>query len=416
MPSERRATSRAGHQDPALALEPQTMPSGSLDGLRRRAQRWWKEQTALRIEDEVVDASDSRGVSRYVLPLIAPLMLVPAILLVREPENHVAAATLVAGAAALLYAMLGSTIERRVKNPFWISLANAAVYSGAITALLWTFVMFEHPREHVHWVIFFLYFLLIGSTGLSNDPRQSVCAGAFSILGYLTVVMLVWAEIAEGGSAMAQRVAPQFEWVANSAKIAVLVGATILAAASSQRGRDLRRASLRDGLTGLLNRHAFDQCLEHLALRAEQRGVALTVAMIDIDHFKDLNDSNGHQAGDDVLRWVAGWLQRSFRATDLVARYGGEEFVVAFPNSDDERLLQRLQAFQRGITEASVRSLHAEDELRVTVSVGAARMPDDAESIHEVLAVADQRLYAAKRQGRDRLVTHDEPAADPQPA
>jgi diguanylate cyclase (GGDEF)-like protein len=157
-------------------------------------------------------------------------------------------------------------------------------------------------------------------------------------------------------------------------------------------------------LTGLLNRHALDQCLDHLVSGAKQQGTVLTVAMIDIDHFKQLNDRHGHQAGDEVLRWVSGWLLRGFRATDLVARYGGEEFVVAFPDHADNRILQRLETLQRGIAETPVRSRSAEEDIQVTVSVGVARMPGDADGVHEVLALADRRMYAAKRGGRNQVV------------
>lgn len=78
--------------------------------------------------------------------------------------------------------------------------------------------------------------------------------------------------------------------------------------------------------------------------------------MIDIDHFKAINDNYGHAAGDAVLRWMASWLKRSFRASDLVARYGGEEFVVAFPDSDDERIADRLEELRQGIEQSTLQT------------------------------------------------------------
>ncbi len=374
------------------------------DSLLRSLRHWWKQQTAARIEDEVVDAGGARSISRFVVPVVAPILPLPAILLVREPQNHVAAITLVAGVIAILYSIGGSALERSATNPFWVAVANAAVYTSIISLLLITFSVYEHPREHLHWVIFFLYSILIASNGMSDDPRHPVMAGSFAIGGYILVVLVLRAAVADGWSPMATRLAPQFEWVSNTAKIILLFGTTIVATASAQRGRELRRSSLRDGLTGLLNRHALDQCLIYLERTTQRSREVLTVAMIDIDHFKRLNDDHGHAAGDDVLRGVAAWLQRHFRATDLVARYGGEEFVVAFPGAANEEIACRLEALRSGIASNRFRCRGDADELEVTISVGVAQLPTDTASVDEILELADARLYEAKRSGRNRVV------------
>jgi diguanylate cyclase (GGDEF)-like protein len=183
-----------------------------------------------------------------------------------------------------------------------------------------------------------------------------------------------------------------------------------MASASAARGRALRRISLRDGLTGLLNRHAFDQCLERVARRAERSRGSMTLAMIDIDHFKRLNDALGHAAGDAVLRWVASWLLRCFRTTDVVARFGGEEFVVAFLDSDEEGLRPRLETLRQGIASTRLRHVASDAEIGITVSMGIARFPDDGARVAEVLARADDRLYAAKRAGRNRIVSGPSPS------
>ncbi len=371
--------------------------------LSKRLRRWWTQQTTILVEDEVVDAGSGRAQIRLVVPLVSPVLIIPALVLRHEPENVVALLSLVYGAAALLYGLLAGLVERRVASGFWIQLLNGLVYAALISAVLWTFLTFEHPRPHLHWVVFFLYFLLIGSTGLSDDPRQPVSAGAFSIIGYFAVIPLV-ERAAAAGSPMAVRVMTELGWVANGAKIALLVGATLMAIASAKRGRTVRRMSLRDGLTGLLNRHAFDQCLERLAKRAQRTGRPMTIAMIDIDHFKRLNDAHGHATGDAVLRWVAAWLRRSFRSSDVVARYGGEEFVVAFLDSDDDRLCTRLDLIRQGIERATLEAQDSGLAIRVTVSTGIAWLPGDGDSVTDVLACADERLYAAKAAGRNCIV------------
>ena len=395
--------------------EPALLAVGTLEGtdpsetgsarlrLLVRLHRWFRQQTAARVEDEVVDAGAERSTVRLVMPVVAPILAVPALLVLREPGNVGALACLVCGTAAMVYGALSEAVERRLSNPFWIHLLNAAVFAGLISAVLWTFLTFEHPRPHTHWIVFFVYFLLIGSTGLSDDPRQPVCAGAFSIIGYLAVLPLV-REAAAGGSPMALRLAPEFEWVANATKVALMGAATVLAVACAQRGRTVRRLSLRDGLTGLLNRHAFDQCLRRLAKRAEQRGRPMIIAMIDIDHFKELNDTWGHPTGDAVLRWVGAWLHRSFRSTDVVARYGGEEFVVAFLDTEDDRVCDRLERLRHNIEHTRLRGLDLDLDLGVTVSIGVARLPSDGPTVEAVLGLADDCLYRAKDRGRNRIV------------
>ena len=375
-----------------------------VDRLRRGVRRWWTQQRALQLEDEVLGPATGLAPLRLVLPLVSPVLLVPAVLLLREPGNVVAFVSLVFGAAAIAYGALAESVGRRLEHPFWLQLVTSVFYAALISAILWIFLSVDHPRAHAHWIVFFLYFLLIGAMGLSDDPRHWVFSGAFSIIGYLVVVHLVHEAALTGRAAMAVRLAPEFEWVANSSKVALLAAATVMASASAARARALRRMSLRDGLTGLLNRHFFDQCLERVARRAERKRRGMTIAMIDIDHFKRLNDTHGHATGDDVLRWMASRLQRGFRSTDVVARYGGEEFVVAFLDTDDEHIGRRLEFLRRGIEATTLQPLDSDADIQLTVSIGVARFPRDGERVSEVLARADERLYQAKESGRNRIV------------
>ena len=369
----------------------------------RAIRYWWKQQQTSRIEDEVIDRAGNRLSVRIVLCLVLPVVAVLALLVWLEPENRVAFISLVFATVAIVYSVAAEALERRLAQPFWVQIASGAVYAAIITALLLTFVTVDHPRPHTHWIIFFLYFLLIGGMGLSDDPRQAVCGGAFSVAGYLCAVLVLDGAVAEG-LPMAIRVAPEFEWVASASKLCLLGGTTFLAATCASRGRSLRRTSLSDGLTGLLNRHAFDQCLGLVARRSQRSGCRMTVAMVDIDDFKRINDNYGHAAGDAVLRWTASWLQRSFRSSDLVARYGGEEFVVAFPDSDAERIEDRLEILRCGIENSILRRDAEGPDITLTLSIGLARMPEDGETPEQVLARADERLYEAKRTGRNRIV------------
>jgi diguanylate cyclase (GGDEF)-like protein len=183
----------------------------------------------------------------------------------------------------------------------------------------------------------------------------------------------------------------------------MLLCMTMMAAASAWRGQAIRRLSVHDGLTGLLNRRAFDARLAVEGERVRRAGAPLAVAMIDVDLFKRLNDLHGHAFGDEVLRWIGALLRETFRTTDVVARYGGEEFVVVFVDSSADGVVARLDRLRERIAGTGLRP-SGESEVRVSVSVGVARWPQDGLEVDALLAEADRRLYLAKDAGRNRVV------------
>jgi diguanylate cyclase (GGDEF)-like protein len=156
-----------------------------------------------------------------------------------------------------------------------------------------------------------------------------------------------------------------------------------------------------DGLTGLPNRRHFDE-LAAVIGRGRRTGDSLGILMLDIDHFKKLNDRYGHASGDGVLRAVAGAIATAVRVDDTPARYGGEEFVVIL------RQAGREQAFDVAERIRSAVSALAPDEIgvrsHVTVSVGAAVGAGSAVNVRELVEQADKALYQAKRKGRDQVV------------
>ena len=156
-------------------------PGRGFEGLVRSLRRWWRRESTRRLEDELVDHSGGRAISRFVPPVVLPILVLPTILVLREPENTLAAVTLAAGAIALLYSYVGGALDRSALRPFWVALANAAVYTAIISVLLWAFITVEHPRQHLHWVVFFFYFLMIGANGLAADPWHPITAGGVAI-------------------------------------------------------------------------------------------------------------------------------------------------------------------------------------------------------------------------------------------
>lgn len=172
------------------------------------------------------------------------------------------------------------------------------------------------------------------------------------------------------------------------------------------RAAELERASLTDPLTGLGNRRQFDLRLREEFRRAERYRDSLALLLVDLDHFKAINDRHGHLCGDDLLRSVSGALGASVRSIDIVCRYGGEEFAVLLPRTSLEGAAAVARRTALAIAEAR---LETEDGslLRVTASVGVATFP--GEDVHEptdLVRAADSALYRAKRAGRNRVCSY----------
>jgi diguanylate cyclase (GGDEF)-like protein len=175
---------------------------------------------------------------------------------------------------------------------------------------------------------------------------------------------------------------------------------------------DFRRVASQaatDGLTGLANRRSFDDELALEWRRAERVGDSLALVLADLDNFKTVNDRFGHQAGDAVLRRVAVILDSGGRHVDFAARYGGEEFAVLAPETDIEGATKHAERL-RSELEAATTTLSDGRELRVTASFGIA-VKGDLESPEDLVAAADEALYEAKRNGKNRVAVQPEPTA-----
>jgi diguanylate cyclase (GGDEF)-like protein/PAS domain S-box-containing protein len=164
----------------------------------------------------------------------------------------------------------------------------------------------------------------------------------------------------------------------------------------------LRTQSVRDALTGLYNRRYLEEVLDREVRRAARAAQSLGVLMIDLDHFKNFNDTYGHEAGDAVLRETGQFLAKGIRAEDFVCRFGGEEFVVILPTADVEASRARAERLRSRMRELTV--MHQGKSLgMVTISVGVAAFPEHGMSPKELMAAADAALYEAKRGGRDQV-------------
>jgi diguanylate cyclase (GGDEF)-like protein len=168
--------------------------------------------------------------------------------------------------------------------------------------------------------------------------------------------------------------------------------------------KEQERLAVTDGLTGLYNRRFFEEVLRLETDRALRSGQPVSVLVMDLDHFKRVNDSHGHEAGDAVLREVARRLSRAARPSDIVARYGGEEFVVLLPGTETEALREVAERVRVAVAGEPVELPGpARLRLQVTASLGGATHPTHAARVDELIRTADRALYAAKGRGRNRV-------------
>lgn len=169
----------------------------------------------------------------------------------------------------------------------------------------------------------------------------------------------------------------------------------------SQRSQTLEHAAVTDSLTGLHNRRYFDDALREYLSAFERIGKPIGMIILDLDHFKIVNDTHGHDVGDDVLRVVAGCLSEFTRYHDVVARLGGEEFAILSPNIEAKQLFNLAERIRKAVSQLRVRA-SGDVYVKVTISAGTA-IWDGKETGEKLYKRTDKQLYAAKHQGRNRV-------------
>ncbi|MCF8480849.1 MAG: diguanylate cyclase [Rhodospirillum sp.] len=170
----------------------------------------------------------------------------------------------------------------------------------------------------------------------------------------------------------------------------------------------VRHEALTDGLTGIANRKVFDNQIREQTRIATEDGTPLSLLMIDIDFFKKFNDSFGHQMGDQVLRLVAKTIQEGVRGQDITARYGGEEFSVILPETRVREAITVAETIRRHVASKRVTNRRTSQDMgTVTLSIGVSQF-EPGEGISNFIQRADEALYMAKGEGRNRVVSHVE--------
>ena len=227
---------------------------------------------------------------------------------------------------------------------------------------------------------------------LTDHPEPALCIPLLArgdLVGVLTIEPA--AEYADAA-----------RWLEENQEAAASLAEQLALALMNIKLRDsLQEQSLRDALTGLYNRRQMDSSVAEIFAKAVRQASPMSVLLIDIDHFKKLNDIHGHAVGDDALKLLAGLLQEMFRGSDLACRYGGEEFVVLLPGADLQVAVNRAEELRNRCQDMSF--LVKGQPLGFTLSIGVAALKDGISQPDELLKRADDALYTAKNQGRNRV-------------
>jgi len=172
-----------------------------------------------------------------------------------------------------------------------------------------------------------------------------------------------------------------------------------------ERDQDkLAELAIRDSLTGLYNRREFERLLNDEIHRFRRHGHPVSLLILDIDHFKQINDRYGHQVGDEALRTVADLVTNESRTGDVIARYGGEELAIILPETDAANAVHLAERTCRAVAEFPV-MISPQEVIPITVSIGTATVPDDAHAARDLVTAADLAMYEAKRSGRNCVCT-----------
>jgi diguanylate cyclase (GGDEF)-like protein len=362
--------------------------------------RW--SATAVSLEDASV--AGERIVAKVRVALCFVLALIPlyTTLVASSAETYVGLGVS-AAVMAIAFSMLLAA-ELTWPRP-WFGFLSTAVDVSLVSAALSIFFFLDAPLTAVNSrVIFECYFLGIGATCLRYDRRLCVWAGLLASGQFIAINAYAVSHWPIASPEFVSAAYGTFDWSTQISRVVVLLTAAILATLIVVRTQRLRQLSTVDRLTGLLNRGYFDERIDEEASRARRYGRPLSIAVLDLDRFKDFNDSFGHAAGDEALRTLAGALKASVRRSDIIARYGGEEFVILLPETTPEEALEKLEAIRERIAGLRIAVARRTAPAAVTMSAGIASWPADGSVVDEVMFIADERLFEAKRGGRNRVV------------
>ena len=296
-----------------------------------------------------------------------------------------------------------------------LNIVSAAAYAAAYfllgrrknlpaVLLMWTEVLVHASACTIllGWATGIHYYLLVflPAVAVSRSLRQAALAMAFVLLSYMGLDLAT--QLIPATYQLPGGVATVFRWL-NLSLVFVMSGYTAryYVKRVEEAERRLHDLATTDALSGLWNRRHFLDCARVEVRRAQRHGQPLTVVLADIDHFKRVNDDQGHAAGDDVIRHVSAVLRGQLRAPDIVGRWGGEEFIMLLPQTDLAGAAMLCDRLRRDVETTPCE--HSQRAIHVTMSFGVAAV-DLESALEESAKHADAALYEAKHAGRNRVV------------
>lgn len=322
-----------------------------------------------------------------------------------------------AGKLTELMIGLGATVFINICAQIWLALARnrrrhswlpyaTTTYDVTATTLVLALLQLSDPVAPFNSIIVWVFYLIsISMTALRNDGRLTLYAGGMAMLQYalLVGVLLALAESPE------QLVSVDYGTVSVGAQIervVLMLLMTVLTATVVYRMQRLIESSGSDGLTGLPNRSWLVQRMPRILEAAREDNQSLTVALLDLDRFKRINDQYGHLTGDRAIRHVVGSMREILRDRERLVRIGGQEFVLLLycPIGNAWERLDRLRQL---MAERPFVPERGSDPLPITFSGGLSTYPSDGNNVSTLLRSADRRLQVAKHEGSNRVVARD---------
>jgi len=349
-------------------------------------------------------------VAKVRLGLAGLLLLIPlldSLFFPVEPKEAIVGLILTGG--TFLVAIVVYFVISREYNPSWFSFVSTSFDVTLVSSGLALFLFMNEPHTAVNSkVVFEGYFLVIGATSLRYDKRVCITTGLLAVGQYFAIVYYAATHWDLNSPKYAPFPYGMFGWSNEVSRLIFMLTASALSLALVSRSQKLLQLATRDPLTGLFSRGYVDDRFAVELSRAQRYDKVLTIAVIDADRFKLLNDTYGHQAGDLALRKIGRLLHDTFRQSDTAGRYGGEEFVVILPETDMAAAQQKLESLRDLVASTPITLATSGENVQVTISAGLASFPQDGQNAAELFALADDRMFLVKREGRNRVMAGGE--------
>jgi diguanylate cyclase (GGDEF)-like protein len=359
----------------------------------------------------VAGGEGERQVAYVRVVVVALLMITPIYRLFLNPTNAEVIWGFIVTFLAMAFALFVQFYLRYRPYRPWLGYLTTCVDGTLVSSALLLFVIVGSPLSGVNDKITFeVYFLVLMAISLRHDRRICVLVGALVVLEYASLLWYVNANYDLKALNKLHHYSGMYSPADQYTRLILLCSAVFISYAYVAKSENLVNRAIHDPMTGLLNRGFFDTLFGFEIERARRYQQLMAVVILDADHFKQINDTYGHLAGDAVLKVLATTLRNGLRESDIVVRYGGEEFVILLHEIGAEAARDKVESLRQAVENLAVRLADDRAEIHFTVSAGIALYPADGTLAHELLSRADNRLMCAKQAGRNRVVARDDSA------